>query len=172
MKIGIVVSEFNKPITGSLLKSCLKRLNDLGVPRKSVSVVWVPGSFELPLAAQTLAAKGRFDALIALGCVLQGETEHHIIVARFAAQGIMQVSLQHKLPIIYGVITPGTHKQALARSSGKELNRGIEAADAAIRMVKAMRTLQRPHPAFGHPLPKGRGNKIILPSPFREKGRG
>lgn len=106
-----------------------------------MTVVRVPGAFELPLAAQALASQKRFDALIALGCVLQGQTDHHTIVAQGAAEGIRQVSLAYKLPVIYGVITPGTHRQARARSSGKSLNRGAEAADAAIRMVHTLRSL-------------------------------
>jgi 6,7-dimethyl-8-ribityllumazine synthase len=168
MKIGIVASQYNRSITDRLLDSCLRRLAELGVPKSSIAVVRVPGTLELPVATLALASQKRFDALICLGCVLQGQTNHHTIIAQGAAQGIQQVSLQYKLPIVFGVITPGTHKQALARSSGKSLNRGIEAAETAIKMVKVMRTL--PHPSFGHPLPQGRGNK--RPSPSREKEWG
>jgi len=141
MKIGIVASEFNKEITNRLLTSCLGRLAELGVPRKSVAVVRVPGALELPVAAQALVSKKRFDALICLGCVLQGQTAHHTVVAQGAAQGLLQVSLKKKIPIVFGVITPGTHRQALARSSGKTLNRGREAAETAVKMIKVMRSL-------------------------------
>ena len=141
MRIGIAVSEYNPEITKRLLDSCLKRLGELGVASRDIRVVHVPGAFELPLAAKALAAQKRYDALIVLGCVLEGETGHHTVVAQGAAQGAQQVSLQYRLPVIFGVITPGTHKQALARSSGKTLNRGAEAAEAAVKMVKVFQSL-------------------------------
>jgi len=142
MKIGIAVSEYNPEITSRLLDSCLKRLEELGVKQSSVAVVRVPGAFELPLAAQRLAAQKHFDAIITLGCVLQGQTDHHTLVAQGAAYGIQQVSLKFNIPIIFGVITPGSHKQALARSAGRTLNRGAEAAEAAVKMVKLMSELK------------------------------
>lgn len=142
MRIGIVASEYNRDIVERLLNSCLKRLGQLGVKQSSIPVIRVPGALELPLAAQAMASKKRFDALICLGCVLQGQTDHHTVVTQGAARGILQVSLEHKIPIVFGVITPGTHKQALARSAGRSLNRGIEAAETAIKMIRVMGKLR------------------------------
>ena len=129
-KIGIVQSRFNDSITGALREACLQELVSLGVSAKHITLVQVPGALEIPITLQTLASGGEFDALIALGCVIRGETYHFELVSNESAAGINRVSLDFEVPIINAVITTENMVQALARQEEK----GREAARAAVEM--------------------------------------
>jgi len=134
LKIGIVVSQFNSSITESMLEGALETLKENKVKKENIKVVWVPGSFELPLACQRLAASKKNEALVALGCVIKGETDHYYYICSEVSRGIMKVMLEHNLPIGFGVLTCLNMKQAEVRSRGKE-NKGKEAAEAALAMI-------------------------------------
>lgn len=134
LKIGVVASRFNKDITESMLKGALEVLRENKVGEKNIKIVHVPGSFEIPLACQRLAQTKKFDALIAIGCVIKGETDHYYYICNAATDGIMEVILDFDLPIGFGVLTCKNLKQAQVRSRGKE-NKGREAAEAALAMI-------------------------------------
>ena len=137
-RFGIVVSKFNEFITKRLLKSCLDELARSGVADKNITVVWVPGSIEIPVTALKLAEKKTIDAVICLGAVIRGETFHFELVARGACEGIVQVALLTKKPVIFGVITTETVDQAYQRSEEKGDNKGRDAAQAAMAMVNLL----------------------------------
>jgi 6,7-dimethyl-8-ribityllumazine synthase len=136
-RIGIIVSEFNRDITEKLLSGALKFLKNSEVKSENVEIIFVPGSFEIPLACEKMAARKKYNALIALGCVIKGETEHHRYISAAVSSGIMNVMLNHKIPVGFGILTPDNLNQAKARSSEKN-NKGEEAARAALIMT-AMR---------------------------------
>ena len=137
-RIGIVVSKFNEFITRRLLKACLGELKRRGVLEKNITVVWVPGSFEIPVTALKLAQKKNIDAVICLGAVIRGETIHFELVANQTAAGIQQVSLETDKPVIFGVLATETVNQAYKRSGVKGENKGIEAARNAVEMANLM----------------------------------
>ena len=136
VRIAIAAGRFNEEITSSLLGCCVDELRAAGVPRTSVDVVWVPGAYELPFAAQRLAKSRRYDAIICLGCVIKGETAHDTFVASWAAIGIGQVSLSTGVPTLFGVLTTKNESQALHRARPGPLNRGQEIAKAALEMIE------------------------------------
>jgi len=135
---AVVVAEFNQFITQRLLDGCLEELGRRGISKANVEVRWVPGAFELPVAAQKFARKKSVAAVIALGCVIRGETYHFELVADNAAQGILRVSLDERKPVIFGVITTETVEQAYKRSGDGDEHKGVEAAQAALAMVKTL----------------------------------
>jgi len=135
LKIGIVASQFNSNITEPMLEGALGTLRENKVKKENINVVWVPGSFEIPLACQRLAKSKKYDALIAIGCVIKGETDHFYYIAGEAARGIMDVMLERNIPIGFGVLTTKNLKQAEIRSRGKE-NKGREAAEAALAIIR------------------------------------
>lgn len=142
MRFGIVVSRFNATITESLLEAALATLRRHGVAELDVNVMRVPGAFELPLAAQRLAVNSsRYDALIALGCVIRGGTPHFEYVCRACTDGLVQVGLKFDIPIGFGVLTTDTLAQAEARAGGAEGNKGDDAALTAIEMVSVLRSM-------------------------------
>ncbi len=132
---GIVVSEWNREITDNLLRGAVDTLLEHGVDDKDIYIRHVPGSFELPFGASTLLEKKRFDAIICLGCVIQGETRHFDFICDAVANGIMQVSLKEEIPVVFGVLTTNTLEQARDRSGGKHGNKGVEAAVTALKMA-------------------------------------
>lgn len=132
---GIVVSEWNKEITDNLLQGAVETLLEHGVDEKDIYVRYVPGSFELPFGASTLLEKKKFDAVICLGCVIQGETRHFEFISQAVAHGIMKVSLSEGIPVIFGVLTTDTLQQAKDRSGGALGNKGTEAAVTALKMA-------------------------------------
>ncbi len=132
---GIVVSEWNSEITDNLLRGAVDTLLEHGVDDKDIYIRHVPGSFELPFGASTLLEKKRFDAIICLGCVIQGETRHFDFICDAVANGIMQVSLKEEIPVVFGVLTTNTLEQARDRSGGKHGNKGVEAAVTALKMA-------------------------------------
>lgn len=134
-KFGIVVSEWNEKITEALYEGAYQTLIENGAKEKNIFRIQVPGSFELSLGAQKLAQKAKIDAVICLGCIIQGETKHFDFIAHAVAQGITNVGLKYDKPIIFGVLTPDTMQQAEDRAGGKHGNKGIEAAMTAIKML-------------------------------------
>ena len=141
VRFAIVVGRFNEFITSKLLTGAQETLKTQGVTGGDVVVVYVPGAFEIPLAAKKLAESGAIDAVICLGCVIRGETPHFEFVAGEAARGIMEVGLSTGVPTAFGVITADTMQQALDRAGAKGSNKGVEAALAAIEMVKVVCSL-------------------------------
>jgi 6,7-dimethyl-8-ribityllumazine synthase len=135
LKIAVIVSRWNQFITRKLLEGTLSTLGECGVAHDDVTTAWVPGAFEVPLAAKWAAAGGRYDAIICLGCVIRGETSHYEYVAGAAAEGILRVSQDSSTPVIFGVLTVDSVDQALARAGGKEGHKGEEAARSAIEMA-------------------------------------
>lgn len=136
IQIGVVVSEWNSEVTNSLLTGAVETLVKHGVQPDNIWIEPVPGTFELPLAAQMFADNEDIDAVICIGCVIQGETPHFDFVCDAAAQGIMRVGLDNKLPVIFGVLTPLNQEQALDRAGGKHGNKGVEAAITALKMIQ------------------------------------
>jgi 6,7-dimethyl-8-ribityllumazine synthase len=135
MKIGIVVSEWNPEITESLFSAAHKTLVAHGCREKNILRINVPGSFELPSGAQLLAESMKPDAVICLGCVIQGETRHFEFICNAVANGLMQLSIKYNKPFIFGVLTPNDMEQARARAGGLHGNKGVEAAVSAIKMA-------------------------------------
>ncbi len=141
LRLAIVASRFHEGITNRLYQSALKTLRQLGAPPAAVETVWVPGAFELPLAAKRLAQTGRFDAVICLGVVVRGETPHFEFVAAEAARGISRVALETGIPVTFGVLTTDTMQQARDR-----IAKGGEAASAAVEMANLLRPLAQSGP--------------------------
>ncbi len=138
MRFAIVVSEWNKEITESLLKGAYDALLKSGTSADNIIVEHVPGSFEIPYAARLLAEKMNPDAVICLGCVIQGETRHFDFICQSVTHGITELNLRSPIPFIFGVLTTKNIEQARERAGGKHGNKGVEAAITAIKMV-AMR---------------------------------
>jgi len=135
MKIGMVVSEWNDEITAALLEGAKNTLLQHGVLEDNIQVLVVPGSFELPYGAKVLAERYAPDAVICLGCVIQGETRHFDYICQGVTQGITSLNLQFDLPFVFGVLTADTLQQARDRAGGKYGNKGDEAAVTALKMV-------------------------------------
>lgn len=143
LRIAIAVARFNEFITHRLLDGAVETLARHGVRDEDISVVWVPGSFELPVVAKTLAQSDRYDAIVCLGAVIRGETDHYDMVAGHASRGIGAVGLETGVPTIFGVLTTENMDQAINRAGGKAGNLGSNAAVAAIetaRIVQAIKT--------------------------------
>jgi 6,7-dimethyl-8-ribityllumazine synthase len=137
LRIAVVVADFNSDITSALLDGCLQTLRDRGVNEDSITVAHVPGAFELPGVCDKFADSGSYDAVIALGAVIRGDTPHFDYVAGECARGIMQVMLARKLPVVFGVLTTDTLEQAQLRASTTDC--GISSADEAGREQKTSR---------------------------------
>ena len=140
-RVGIVVSRFNDLVTERLLTGARSCLGDHGVGEGDIDVAWVPGAWELPLAAQRLIRTRGCAAVIALGCVIRGDTPHFDFVAGAAATGLSNVSVQTGVPVAFGVLTTDTPEQALARAGGKAGNKGWEAALSALEMMDLLAQL-------------------------------
>lgn len=146
-RIGIVVSRFNELITERLLAGARACLMDHGVAESDVEVVWVPGAWELPLAAQRLIRSRQCAAVVALGCVIRGDTPHFEFVAGAAATGLASVATTHDVPVGFGVLTTDTMDQALDRAGGKGGNKGWEAGLAVLEMLDLAGSLEAGHGA-------------------------
>ena len=144
MKIAIATSLFNERVTVPLLEGCLARLQELGIDVNTVPVTRVPGAVELPIVAQQYARSGRYDAVICLGAVIRGETDHYDYVCHQVSNGCQQVALAHNIPVIFGVLTTENADQALNRVGGSRGHKGRYAADAAVEMIHVMETLRTP----------------------------
>jgi 6,7-dimethyl-8-ribityllumazine synthase len=142
LRFGIVVSRFNEFITSKLLAGAEDALYRHGASEDAVEIAWVPGAFEIPLAADRMAASGRYDAVIALGAVIRGATAHFDYVAGEVAKGVSGAALKNGVPVIFGVITVDTIEQAIERAGTKSGNKGWEAAVTAIEMANLMRELK------------------------------
>jgi 6,7-dimethyl-8-ribityllumazine synthase len=134
-KFGLVVSEWNEEVTEALFEGAYQTLIDHGASKENIIRKNVPGSFELSLGAQWLARSEEIDAVICLGCVIQGETRHFEFICQSVAQGIKDVALKFNKPVVFGILTTDTKQQALDRSGGKHGNKGDEAAVTAIKML-------------------------------------
>ena len=141
LKIGIVCARFNSIFVEQLLSGAEDCLVRHGVSSKDITVAWVPGSFETPLVLQRMAATGQFDALIGLGVVIQGATQHAQMINSEVSKSFAQISLNYNLPVIYGVVTTENIEQAIERSGSKAGNRGASAAATAIEMANLLRQL-------------------------------
>ena len=140
-RFAIVVSRFNEFITSKLLAGATDALSRHEVPGDNVEVIWSPGSFEIPLLTQQLAASGRYSAVICLGAVIRGGTEHHQYIASEVAKGVAAAALKTSVPCIFGVLTCDTIEQAVERAGTKAGNKGADAAIAAIEMVNLLQQL-------------------------------
>jgi 6,7-dimethyl-8-ribityllumazine synthase len=134
-KIGIVVSAYHNDITFALRDGAVATLKENGIAESNITVKHVPGAFELPLAAKWLKDEKNLDAVICLGCVIKGETDHDIYINTTVAKALMDLCLQDKVPYVFGVITPNTAQQAKERAGGKHGNKGVECASAALHML-------------------------------------
>jgi 6,7-dimethyl-8-ribityllumazine synthase len=142
LKVAIVAGRFNEFITGRLVEGALDTLRRHGVNEEDIAVAKVPGAFEIPLAAQQLAASGKYDAVITLGAVIRGATAHFDYVCAEAAKGVAKASADTGVPVMFGVITTDTIEQAIERAGTKAGNKGAESATAAIEMANLLRQLR------------------------------
>ena len=140
-RFAIVVSRFNSFITHELLSGAMACLTENGVAEASIDVVHVPGAWEIPQAAKRILTRGGHDAVVALGCVIRGETPHFDFVAGEAALGLSRVASQHPVPVVFGVLTTDTVEQAVARAGSGSANKGREAALSALEMVDLFQRL-------------------------------
>ena len=141
LRIGVVVAEFNEFITSRLLDGAKAALASHGVSEDELTIAWVPGSFEIPLVAREMAQSGQYDAVVCLGAVIRGETDHYNYVAGEAAKGVANASVSSGIPVIFGILTTDTVEQAINRAGGKQGNTGYNAGVSAVRMANLMRSL-------------------------------
>jgi 6,7-dimethyl-8-ribityllumazine synthase len=141
IKIGIIVSRFNNFITEKLLNGALEGLKSHGGEENDVTVIRVPGAFEIPLLADRMAASGKYDALVCLGAVIRGDTPHFEYVSDAVTRGIGEAISKHRIPIGFGVLTTNNVEQAMERSGSRDANKGYEAALTAVEMVNVVREL-------------------------------
>lgn len=163
-RFGIVVAKFNRSVTGKLRSSCIAELRKQGVRAGDIEVVQVPGAFEIPLVAKTMARSGRFNAVICLGAIIRGDTPHFEYISGEVSRGIGQAVLDVDVPILFGVLTTHTMAQAMERAEPGKFNRGGEAAKSAIEMARVMEGIKGGKAASdrltGHRLTSG--NRKIL----------
>ena len=143
LRFAVVVSRFNSLITDKLLAGAMKALQCSGAAKEDVEVVYVPGAFELPLAAKKLASRGECDALIAIGCVIRGETSHYDYVCSETARGVQLAQMDTGVPIIFCVLTCETQEQAMARAGGEHGNKGFDSGLAAVEMAQLSQKLSQ-----------------------------
>lgn len=141
MTVAIVASRFNEIIVNKLLGGAVDGLVRHGVSDDNITVAWVPGAFEIPLAAQKFAESGKYDAVICVGAVIRGQTSHYDYVCNEVSKGIAQVSLNSKVPVLFGIVTTENIEQAIARAGSKAGNKGYDCALSAIEMVNLLRQI-------------------------------
>lgn len=139
LKFGIIVGRFNEFIGGKLLSGAIDALKRHGVEESEIEIAWVPGAFEIPLAAKKMAKSNKYDAVICLGAVIRGATPHFDYVAGEVSKGIASVSLETEVPVIFGVVTTDTIEQAIERAGTKAGNKGYDAAVTAIEMANLLK---------------------------------
>ena len=139
IRVGIVAARFNEFIVSKLLSGCEDGLLRHGVRSEDIAVAWVPGAFEIPLAAQAMAKSGKYDAVITLGAVIRGATSHYDYVCVEVSKGVSNASLNTGVPVLFGVLTTDTIEQAIERAGTKAGNKGAECAQGAIEMVNLLR---------------------------------
>jgi 6,7-dimethyl-8-ribityllumazine synthase len=140
-RYAIAIARFNEDVTAKLLTGALGVFQEAGIAEQLIDIVHVPGSFELPLTAKQLAASGKYAAIVCLGAVIKGDTDHYEYVCRAATDGILRAGMDTGVPVIFGVLTCETEELALARAGGKEGNKGADAARAAIEMAELLAKL-------------------------------
>jgi 6,7-dimethyl-8-ribityllumazine synthase len=143
LRFGVVVSRFNSLITARLLDGALDALRRHGTDPEAVDVVWVPGTFEIPVVAQRLAGSGRYDAVVCLGCLIRGGTPHFDYLAAEVTKGVAQAGLSSGVPTVFGVLTTDTIEQAVERAGTKAGNKGFDAGVTAIEMADVMRQIEK-----------------------------
>ena len=143
LKIGIVVSRFNEFITSKLLSGAIDTLERHGVNNDDIEIAWVPGSFEIPIAADKMSSSGKYDAVICLGALIRGATPHFDYIAAEASKGIAQVGMKTGVPTIFGVITTENIEQAIERAGTKAGNKGSDAAMSAIEMANLFKEMDK-----------------------------
>jgi 6,7-dimethyl-8-ribityllumazine synthase len=141
-RVAVLVSRYNEVVTRRLLDGAREALAAGGIPESGIDVVWVPGAFELPVAAEQAAVSGAYRAIVALGCVIRGETPHFEYVAGEAARGLADVARDHRIAVGFGVLTTEDQAQALARAGGAAGNKGLEAARAALETAETLDRLR------------------------------
>ena len=141
LRVGIIVARFNESVTSRLLEGAQNGLLEHGVRAKDVTVLWVPGSFEVPLAAQRLAQTGTFDAIICLGAIIHHETDHDRYLAQAVSQNLAAMAREVNIPVALGILTTATEQQALDRAGGSQGNRGYDAALTTIELADLMRKI-------------------------------
>ncbi|MBO5293246.1 MAG: 6,7-dimethyl-8-ribityllumazine synthase [Lachnospiraceae bacterium] len=141
MKVAIVASRFNEIIVNKLLGGAVDGLVRHGVEEANITAAWVPGAFEIPLAAAKLAQSGKYDAVICVGAVIRGETSHYDYVCNEVSKGVAQAGLNSGIPVLFGVITTENIEQAIARAGSKAGNKGYDCALSAIEMVNLMKQI-------------------------------
>ncbi len=141
-RFGIIVARFNNFITGRLLDGAVDAIVRHDGDKESITVAWVPGSFEIPTVARKMAQSGKYDAVLALGAVIRGGTPHFDYVAAEVSKGVAQVALEASIPVVFGVLTTDTIEQAIERAGTKAGNKGAEAAMAAIEMINLFEQIQ------------------------------
>ncbi len=141
LKFGIVVSRFNEFITRKLLEGAQDALQRHGVSQTDIDIAWVPGSFEIPIAAKKLAETKKYDAIICLGAVIRGATPHFEYIAAEVTKGIAKLGLDYKMPVTYGIVTADSLEQAIERAGTKQGNRGFDAATNAIEMANLLKNI-------------------------------
>lgn len=142
LRFGVVVSRFNEFVTRDMLEGALNELRRFGVSDAALKVIWVPGAYEVPFACQTLCQSKELDGLIAIGCIIRGETSHYEHMAQSVCDGIQKVALEQNIPIGFGVITVENMAQAVDRAGGKQGNKGRDAARSVIEMIQLVRELK------------------------------
>ncbi len=148
-KIGLVVSDWNEEITESLQKGALGTLTEQGLTSDQIECISVPGTFELPLGARMLLKSKNAQAVICLGCVIKGDTDHDRYINESVAITLNQLAITSGKPVVFGVLTVNTHQQALDRAGGKYGNKGIEAAITALKMLQLQKDLDKPGSTIG-----------------------
>ena len=138
LRVGVVAARFNGEVVERLLAGALETLDAAGVGEEARAIVRVPGAWEIPQALEAMARQGKWDALVALGAVVRGETPHFDIVAGECSRGASEVALRHGVPVTFGVLTCDTFEQAMARAGGEAGNKGAEAASAAIELAREL----------------------------------
>lgn len=149
LKIGIVLAEYHTDVTHPLYEGAVDTLREHGVPEESIFTSQVPGAFELPAGARLLAVREKVDAVICLGCVIKGETDHDVYINQSVANALQNMTLASGRPFIFGLLTPNTHAQALARAGGEHGNKGVECAVAALRMAALKKATAEPKKGIG-----------------------
>lgn len=141
LKFGIIAGRFNEFIGGKLIAGALDALKRHGVEEQNIELLWVPGAFEIPLAAKKMAKSGKYDGVICLGAVIRGSTPHFDYVANEVSKGIAHVTLETEVPVIFGVLTTDTIEQAIERAGTKAGNKGYDAAVTAIEMANLLKQI-------------------------------
>ena len=162
-RFGIIVSKYNEFVTSRLLAGAMDVLVEAGADKDSIDIAYVPGAYEIPLVAREFGKSGRYDAVICLGAIIRGETPHFEFISSETSHGIQRAALESSVPVIFGVLTTDTGKQALERSGEPERNRGSEAARTAVQMADLMRQV---HGKGGAHQPKA---KAVRPVKKRKK---